>query len=193
MKFRVARLDAPSCGAQCPAVVIAEGVIEAETPSAFVEFARTSAVPLGVRSVVFINSPGGNVLASMELGTAFRRLHVAAIVAGYATSGALSGPVAGECVSACVYALMGAVRRVAPTMSQIALHRMSVVESDATAQGGVSRRFARPSMVALLARYAARMGVDPALVFRAESLPPDHIEVLSARQMRRWRLAASRF
>ena len=54
-----------------------------------------------------------------------RELRAAAIVASYGYDGARAGATPGECVSACVYALMGAIRRVAPTQSRVALHRMS--------------------------------------------------------------------
>ena len=118
MRFRVARMDSASCGAKCPRVVVAEGVIEEDTPLEFIDFMRTAVYSSGLRSVVFLNSPGGNVVASMELGMAFRQLHVAAVVAGFGNDGAESGPIAGECVSACVYAFMGAVRRVAPPVSK---------------------------------------------------------------------------
>jgi len=192
MSFRVARMNAPECGYKCPEVVIADGVIEQDTPLAFIDFARTAALSSDLHSVVFLNSPGGNVVASMELGMAFRSLHFAAVVAGFASSGAISGPVAGECASACVYAFMGGVRRVAPSVSRVALHRMSVVVADQSGQGSVYRRFADPQMVALLSRYASRMGVNPALVRAAESLPPDHILTLSPQEIARWRLAASR-
>jgi hypothetical protein len=192
MRFRVARMDSPSCGQKCPEVIVAEGVIEEDTPISFVEFARTATLAPGLRNVVFLNSPGGNVVASMELGMAFRQLHVAAVVAGFASTGSVSGPVAGECASACVYAFMGAVRRVAPPVSHVALHRMSVTLSGEGSDAGVYRRFADPHMVALLSRYAERMGVSPEVVRAAESLPPDHIRILSAADIARWRLAASR-
>jgi hypothetical protein len=48
-------------------------------------------------------------------------------------------------------------------------------------------------MVAVLGRYARRMGIDPALVRTAESLPPDTVHVLSREEMRRWSLATSQF
>jgi hypothetical protein len=48
-------------------------------------------------------------------------------------------------------------------------------------------------MVAVLGRYARRMGIDPALVRRAESLPPDTVHVLTRDEMRRWSLATSQF
>jgi len=184
MRFRVARMDAPSCGYKCPEVVVADGVIEEDTPLAFVEFARNAALSSDLHSVVFLNSPGGNVVASMELGMAFRSLHFAAVVAGFASSGAVSGPIAGECASACVYAFMGAVKRVAPSASRVALHRMSVVLADQTGQGAAYRRFADPQMVALLARYATRMGVNPALVRTAAAARPhSHIEPARDRQV----------
>ena len=193
MNFRIAKMDSPGCGAKCPEVVVADGVIEPETPLAFLDFAKTATLSHALRGVVFLNSPGGNVVASMELGAVFRRLRLAAIVAGFAASGDLSGPVAGECVSACVYALMGATRRVAPPSSRIALHRMSVTLADASGSGIAARRFADARLVALVARYASRMGVSPALVWSAESLPPDHIHLLTPQEIAHWRLASTRF
>jgi hypothetical protein len=190
MTFRIADLSGPQCGMQCPKVVVAEGVIEAETPEAFLSFARSASLANDLRAVVFIDSPGGNVVGSMELGAAFRQMRLAAVVAGYAYSGGMEGPVAGECVSACVYALMGAVRRVAPVMSRVALHRMSIVpENDL----GGARHFADARLVGVVASYARRMGVSPAVVRAAESLPPDQIRLLSARELRSWGLATSKF
>jgi len=100
--------------------------------------------------------------------------------------------VAGECASACVYAFMGAVRRVAPPVSKLALHKMSVTLSGEGADTGVYRRFADPQMVALLSHYASRMGVSPDLVRTAEGLLPDHILILSSKAIARWRLAVPR-
>ena len=106
-----------------------------------------------------------------------------------------AGPYVGECLSACVYAMMGAVRRVAPPGSEVALHRMSIVETEGEGWFGqrTKRSFADAPMVAVLARYARRMGVSPALVRAAESLPPDTMHVLSPEEMRRWSFAASQF
>src|SRR4029079_15504308 len=91
------------------------------------------------------------------------------------------GPYGVKCRSACVYALMGAVRRVAPPGSELGLHRMSNVENESRGLFGshLTRSFADPPMVAVLGRYARRMGVDPALVRTAESLPPDTVHLLT--------------
>ena len=195
MRFRVAPLMSDNCGTRCPNVLIADGVIEPETPQAFADFAREAARTQNLKSVMLINSPGGNVVASMEFGSRLRQLGMAAIVAGYGYDGMRAGPTAGECVSACVYALMGAVRRVAPQQSRVALHRMSVSQSETPTRGrpgGVSRRLADGRLVDVVANYARQMGVNPEVVRQAERGDPDHIQMLSAGEMRRWRLASSK-
>jgi hypothetical protein len=73
---------------------------------------------------------------------------------------------------------------------------MSIVENEGGGWGGpahVTRSFADAPMVAVLQRYARRMGVDPALVRTAESLPPDSVHVLTRGEMRRWSFATSQF
>jgi hypothetical protein len=187
MTFRSVNLDSNDCGAVCPQVIVADGVIEAETPQAFVDFAKQASQSQRLLSLIFMNSPGGNVVASMELGEAFRRLHAAVEVAGFASVGSRSGPIGGQCLSACVYALMGATQRVAPPESRIGLHRMSLKAPGESGGGLADRR-----LVAILASYAARMGVSPALVWRAESLTPGTLYVLSAAEIARWRLASTR-
>ena len=194
MSFRVAALESHECGRHCPDVIVADGVIEAQTPQAFVNFLKSGGSDSKLRRIVFFNSRGGNVVASMVFGHILRGLRIAGVVGRFEADGD-PGPYVGECLSACVYALMGAVRRVAPPGSEVGLHRMSIVESEGGGLFGshVQRSFADPPMVAVLGRYARRMGVDPALVRRAESLPPDTVHVLTRDEMRRWSLATSQF
>ena len=136
MSFRVAPLDDGGCGARCPHVIVADGVIETDTPQAFVDFLKSGAEDSKLKRIVFFNSRGGNVVASMAFGHILRELRVAGIVGRFARRTAIAGPYAGECLSACVYAMMGAVRRVAPPGSEVALHRMSIVETEG---GGMGR------------------------------------------------------
>jgi hypothetical protein len=195
MTFRVQPLQTDGCGARCPHVIVADGVIDDDTPQAFLDVLRAGADDKALRRVVFINSRGGNVAASMVLGRILRELRAASVIGRFDSNGQ-AGPYAGQCLSACVYAMMGAVRRVAPPGSEVALHRMSIVVSEGGGWAGparVTRSFADASMVALLAKYARRMGVNPALVRAAESLPPDTVHVLSRDEMRRWSLATSQF
>jgi len=186
MTFRSVNFDSGDCGVDCPQVIVAEGVIVTDTPQAFADFAHEAAKAPRLPALILINSPGGNVVASMELGFEFRKLRAAVMVAGFASVGARSGPVAGQCLSACVYALMGAARRVAPAESRLGLHRMYL---DASGGGA---EVADRAFVGRLASYAARMGVSPALVWRAESLPPGVLHVLSQQEIARWRLASAR-
>jgi hypothetical protein len=195
MTFRVQPLATGGCGARCPHVIVADGVIESETPQAFVDFLKSGADDKKLRRVVFINSRGGNVVASMMFGHILRELRAASVI-GRFDFGGEAGPYVGECLSACVYAMMGAVRRVAPPGSEVALHRMSIVESKDGGWGAatrVTRSFADAPMVAVLARYASRMGVNPDLVRVAEALPPDTMHVLTRDEMRRWSFATSQF
>ena len=186
MTFMAAPL-ATLCDSKCPDVVVASGVIDAETPAVFHEFAARAALSPGRPVLLYLDSPGGNVAASMELGAEFRRLRVAAIIGRYAVEGGVSGAFGGQCASACVYAWMGAVRRVAPPASRVALHRMSEI-LDA---GG--RTFADRRLIAIVERYAAHMGVSPRIVAMAESLAPDQMWALTPSAMLQTRLATSPF
>ena len=194
MTFRVEPLDLGRCGARCPHVIVADGVIESSTPQAFVDFLKSGAEDSKLKRIVFFNSRGGNVVASMTFGHILRELRIAGVVGRFHADGD-PGPYVGECLSACVYAMMGAVRRVAPPGSEVALHRMSIVETEGQGWFGqrTTRSFADAPMVAVLARYARRMGVNPALVRAAESLPPDTMHVLTSEEMRRWSFAVSQF
>ncbi len=194
MTFRIEPLDVANCGARCPHVIVADGVIETTTPRDFVDFLKSGADDRKLRRVVFFNSRGGNVVASMAFGHILRELRVAGVVGRFHGDGD-AGPYVGECLSACVYAMMGAVRRVAPPGSEVALHRMSIVETEPQGWFGqrTKRSFADAPMVAVLVRYARRMGVSPALVRAAESLPPDTMHVISREEMRRWSFAVSQF
>ena len=71
MQFHVEPLQSGDCGYHCPNVVVADGVIEPDTPQEFVDFARQVAHLPNLRAVMLINSPGGNVVASMEFGANF--------------------------------------------------------------------------------------------------------------------------
>ncbi len=193
MTFRMAPVGDPAkCGARCPKAIVAEGEIVESTPATFVDFVRRNARDPSLRSVIFIHSPGGKVIASMALGRAFRAVGAAAIVARVSGDG---GVVAGTCFSACVYALMGAVKRVAPTGSKLGVHRMYTFEQgpDPTGSGAQRRRFDHGGMRDMLAKYSARMGVSGDLVEFAERTPSDSILMLSPRDIARWRLATPNF
>ena len=77
MSFHVAPLESRECGRHCPDVIVADGVIEAETPQAFVDFLKSGSSDSKLRRIVFFNSRGGNVVASMVFGHILRGLRIA--------------------------------------------------------------------------------------------------------------------
>jgi hypothetical protein len=197
MNFRLAEIDGRSCGARCPRVIVAEGVIGEETPQAFVEFLQSVAEAPGLRDVVVLNSPGGRVVASMRLGAALRKLRAAVIVARFGKEGDRDFAIAGQCMSACVYAMMGGVKRVVPPESRVGIHRMSSQENGG-GQGrswlpGGGPTYASDDMVEALAKYAAEMGVNPTVIRIAERISPQEIHIVSAAELQRWRLASPKF
>ena len=196
MSFHLARIAQDRCGSDCPQVIVAEGVIEEDTPQAFVDFVRSAADQPGARGVVLLSSPGGRVVASMRLGAALRQMRAAVIVARSSNEGGRDITVAGQCMSACVYAMMGGVKRIVPPESRVGIHRMSreeAGEAAARAPRSTTRTYASTDMVDALANYAAEMGVNPTVIRTAERISPDEIHILSTAELRRWRLASPKF
>jgi hypothetical protein len=193
MTFRaVAVVDSPKCGARCAQVIVAEGEITERTPEDFLAFVRSQQGNRAMRGVVVLNSHGGRVMASMELGHVFRAAQVSVIVARPARGGLA----AGRCYSACVYALMGARKRVIPNESRVGIHRMFAYErfgADSEEGFAMTRVYATPDMVARLGDYAGTMGVSRELIYVAERVTPDRVRIVTPREIRRWRLGTNKF
>lgn len=195
MGFRVISLGNGQCGARCPQVIAAQGEIIEGTPDAFLNFVRENVGGGNLHGIVLLDSPGGKVVASMELGQAIRRLGMAVIVARPAAdqSGREMSLVAGRCYSACVYALMGGRRRVIPPHSRVGVHRMfNYSTSFDLAEGGIvrERNYDDGGMRAMLSRYANMMGVSTDLVTLAERTSPDQLYMLTGADIARWRLGS---
>ena len=194
MNFRVVGLDAGNCGARCPQVIAAQGEIGEGTPNAFLSFVRENVGGGNLHGILLLDSPGGKVVASMELGQALRRLGMAVIVARPAAEQASRNMalVSGRCYSACVYALMGGRKRVIPPQSRVGIHRMfNYSTSFDFSEGFVrERNYDDGGMRAMLARYASGMGVNPELVNLAERTSPDQLYMLSGSDITRWRLGS---
>jgi len=181
------------CGQRCPQVMAADGEIVAKTPQAFVDFVGKHIGSGRLHSIVLINSQGGRVVAAMELGQALRKLGAAAVVAKVPPVGSRKDlwVLPGRCYSACVYALMGAKKRVALPESRVGIHRMFMYEASMRPDAGTQRErvFATEPLVARLSEYAEAMGISTALVRKAETINPEQIHILSAAELRRYKLA----
>ena len=196
MRFSLTTIGG-ACGARCPQAIVADGEITESTPDEFIAFVRANSQARDVRSVVLLNSPGGKVVASMELGRVFRKVGAATVVARAVSDGdGRSHLTAGRCFSACVYALMGGRKRVVPAQSLVGVHRMFALESGADPAGGgggTRRRFDNGDMRSVLSRYSDAMGVSRDLINTAERTPTESIHVLSPSEVARWRLGSTRF
>jgi hypothetical protein len=209
MQFTAITLGNPAeCGQRCPVVIQAEGRITRDAAADFVIFARNAANTGQVLNIVLVHSPGGSVVGSLMLGTVFRSIGTTVVVARVNQGGGWFGgqsvdartgqaiPIGAltnaVCNSACVYAVMGGKRRVIPNDSRMGVHRM---QSEAfhgydPVSGRVvqDRRTGSFEQVQALKNYARRMGVDPRIIDVAESIPHEEIKMLSAAEVRGFRL-----
>ena len=192
MSFRLTLLEhASGCFSHCAQAIVADGEIVDSTPQEFLSFVSSN-LPKNASSVIVLNSPGGKVVASMELGQAFRKVGIPVIIAtieqGSGVPGALA---AGRCYSACVYAFMGGRKRVVPPQSKVGVHRMFQYDSALDSAAGIGtlrRRYDTGSMRAMLSHYSNRMGVNSGIIDYAERTSTDSIHVLSKRDIERWGL-----
>lgn len=199
MTFRLVLVgNQAKCGESCPVVIAAQGEITNETPDAFLSFIEGNVGRTNLHAIVFLDSPGGKVVASMELGKIMRRIGAAAIV-GRVDPEARNGMsefLAARCLSACVYALVGAKKRVIPPQSLVGIHRMFTYVDAADSYGSAEMRYKRydnGQMAAVLARYTGSMGVSPALIAMAEHISSDRIHIMTRAEIARFRLGSSKF
>ncbi len=199
MTFRLVSVgEQAKCGESCPVVIAAEGEITNGTPGAFINFVESNVGRTNLHAIVFLDSPGGKVVASMELGKIMRRIGAAAIVGRVdpEASNGMSEFLAARCLSACVYALMGAKKRVIPPQSLVGIHRMFTYVDAAYPDGSAEVRFKRydnGEMAAVLSRYTGSMGVSPALIAMAEHISSDRIHIMTRAEIARFRLGSSKF
>lgn len=196
MSFQMVELGVGQCRAHCPQVIFAQGQIDDGSADALLHFAQQNVSGGELRGIILLDSPGGHVVAAMELGQTIRRLGMAVIVArpggGSAQNGDLYG---GRCYSACVYALMGGRKRVIPPQSKVGVHRMFnyATNFDLSQGGFVQERYVDDGdMRRRLARYTRSMGVDSGLIDLAEQTSPDRLRLLTRAEIARWRLGVQK-
>ncbi len=196
MSFRLVGLGVGHCGAHCPQVIFAQGEIDDGAADALLHFVQQNVAGGEMHGIVLLDSPGGHVVAAMELGLTIRRLGMAVIVARPSGQSGLNGDLyAGRCYSACVYALMGGRKRVIPPQSKVGVHRMfNYTTSFSVAEGGfVKERYVDDGdMRQKLARYTRQMGVGGGLIDLAERTSPDLLHVLTRAEISRWRLGVQK-
>ena len=196
MSFRLASVgETDTCRGGCADVIAADGEIDNDTADRFVAFLADHLQDPELRPVVLLQSPGGTVVGAMQLGLVFRKINAAVIVAAAQDTGdSAVAVVRGACLSACVYAFMGGKRRVVPSISRLGIHRMVINETVRGASGEMQtqRIYGSDDIVSSLSAYTKAMGVDPRVIGVAETIPPNSIHIVTAREIARWRLGRPR-
>lgn len=171
--------------------IVADGVITSDTPSAFRRFVTT--MPGGVSMNVVLHSPGGIVMAGMELGRLIRERRYTTSVGKTVPEDSWFETVAGECHSACAIAFLGGVQRhYAPDPgtpqggSRLGFHQFAASADQRLNQVatlieamGVGLRTGQ-ILTGVIIAYTVDMGVDPRVITRASTVPPERLWILTA-------------
>jgi hypothetical protein len=155
-------------------IIFADGMIAPDTSARLEQFIRSNRVPF--RSTIYLNSPGGDLLAGIELGRTIRKYHLVSEVGQ-------RGPYSGEsifqsidirpgaCVSACALAFLGGEYRFVNNSSGYGVHRFYSISK--TLNGDAAQ-----IVSAAVVQYIRDMDVDPQLfTFMTEAGPNEVVWV----------------
>ena len=171
--------------------IVADGEITAATPDEFATFLKAKDVKIGARYEVYLNSPGGSLLAGIKLGEIIRRYGLGTRVASTVPLNIGSGSFkfetdgAGNCYSACSFAFLGGKWRIAADQS-IGVHQHYIDEAlnNAQAKAFTAVDISAEQIIAgILADYIVRMGVDARFLTRASMVGPTEIYKFSSDEM----------
>lgn len=156
--------------------IAADGVITKETPEDFKAFLQKHPNLYG--SVIRLDSPGGSLDASLQLGEIFRLNKLATVVGSTSfTPGNGNFGVAtktpGSCMSGCAIAFLGGVTRSA-LAGELGFHQFYRA-ADAPALSAAETAAHAEYSAGELAKYLKRMGVDPEVLTLALMTPADQI------------------
>jgi hypothetical protein len=184
-----------ACKAKCRTWISAIGSITADTPRQFETFARNHDVR---GAVLVLDSGGGSVLGTLELGRMIRRLGITTTV-GFTKSLA---PEKGEaraslspkadCESMCAFLLLGGTRRHVPSEARVLVHQIWLGDRRDDAAAAVYS--AEDIMViqrdiGRLVQYTAEMGGGADLIETALRIPPwERLRPLNADELIRTKL-----
>jgi hypothetical protein len=147
------------------ALVYLDGRIDAGAPD------RLSRALDGVngRIAVWLNSPGGNLFAGMQLGRILRKHGASTHIIDHRTLRP------GECYSACSLTFLGGVYRFNDNGARYGVHRASLGPGPGDADRG-------QDLTAAVGSYIREMGVDARLLDLWKKARPDEMYVLSQRE-----------
>jgi len=150
------------------ALVYLDGRIDADAPR------RLSDALAGVdgKIAVWLNSPGGNLFAGMQLGRIIRARGASTHIMDRRTLRA------GTCFSACAMTFLGGVYRYGDKGGRYGVHRASLLV------GPTGERDLGPELSSAIGGYIREMGVDPRLLDLCLKAGREEMYVLSPREAR---------
>jgi hypothetical protein len=126
---------------------------------------------IGGKIAVWLNSPGGNLFAGMQLGRIIRKHGASTHIINYRTL------LPGECYSACSLAFLGGVYRFANNGAHYGVHRASLQAGPTAGDGDLGQ-----DLSAAIRSYIREMGVDARLFDLWVKAGPDEMYLLSQQQ-----------
>ena len=185
------------CLPDCKGWVSAVGIVTADSPKAFEEFARDR--QLGGATIV-LDSSGGSVNDAIALGRRFRSLGALTTVGATVRSQTAQGDrarVAPEayCESMCVFLLLAGKTRYVPTTAHVRVHQIWMGDraDDAKAASYAAQDLMIVQRdIGRLAKYTFDMGGTGDLLSLALSVPPwEDLHELSRAELRLTNLATT--
>jgi hypothetical protein len=190
---------AEACGANCRLLISASGMITADTPRDFDNFARSRDLR---GATIVLDSKGGSVLGAIALGRAIRSLNLATTVGRVREQAAHDGKPKrawvwprGECQSMCPFVLLGGVKRSIPPEARVLVHQIWLGDrrDDAAAATYSAEDLVLVQRdIGRLVQYTLDMGGGAELLEVALRIPPwEPMRMLSRDELRRTRLDTS--
>jgi hypothetical protein len=121
---------------------------------------------------VDVDSPGGEIFATLEIGR-LMRAEGASIAVGQGAS----------CLSACVFLLMGAIERHISGGARVGIHRPSLQTPQVGGQGQGRADEIVEALAEQLVLYAQQMHVPRTIIDALMAVPPDRVKLLSAAEL----------
>jgi hypothetical protein len=151
------------------ALVYLDGRIDAGAPERL-----TSALDgINGRIAIWLNSPGGNLFAGMQLGRVIRKHSASTHIIDSRTL------LPGECYSACSLAFLGGIDRFNDNGGRYGVHRTSLRGGPRTGDPDLDQ-----DLSSAIRAYIREMGVDARLLDLWVKARPDEMYVLSEREAR---------
>jgi hypothetical protein len=165
------------CGKTCRVWISAVGPISDRTPRDFAAFAAERDVH---GAVMVLDSEGGSVVDTLQLGRTLRRLDITTTIGKTSTAGtgarsrASISPSA-SCESMCAFVVLGGSHRYVPPEARVLVHQIWLArkrERAETASYAADELVLVERDIGSLARYTIEMGGDIELLEVALRVPP---------------------